>query len=262
MQSLAESPFAAVVGLGGLKSLHTPSSRSRLLRFVGSGILAAGGLAMLLAALYLFLFDMSMKPSDARALGILLLLMGGLFALFGGSTLIQLWRKREAGVAIYESGFAYKDSDGVQQVRWEDIDAVWQNITKHYVNGIPTGTTYVYTVLTRNQKKYVFDKYFPAIQKLGTDILQCTSTVLFPRYWQALQSGQSAKFGPLAISLQGLTAGNKTLNWSDIKAVKIQRGVIAVKKEGRWFNWAQATVPQIPNFYVFYELVRRFTTVE
>ena len=48
----------------------------------------------------------------------------------------------------------------------------------------------------------------------------------------------------------------------DIKAIKISQGIISVRKEGGWFNWATVTVPQVPNFWVFLDLVSRFTKVE
>ena len=57
-------------------------------------------------------------------------------------------------------------------------------------------------------------------------------------------------------------AGQKALTWGEIKAVKLAQGVLSVKKEGGWFNWTTATVPQIPNFFVFYDLLGRLTKVE
>jgi len=38
--------------------------------------------------------------------------------------------------------------------------------------------------------------------------------------------------------------------------------LISVKKDKGWFNWATVTVPQIPNFFIFYELIGRFTKIE
>jgi len=89
----------------------------------------------------------------------------------------------------------------------------------------------------------VLDNKLPGIEQLGNEIVKGSSIALFPRYWQALQSGQRLTFGPLALDKQGLYSGNKSLQWSEIKAIKIQQGVISVKKEGGWFNWASVTVP-------------------
>lgn len=262
MQMLSDPAFAAVVGLGSLRANHIATMRSRSRQLIGYGVLLAIGLAGLLGGLYVAWFDASMSPSNVRGLSGLLFLMGGLFALGGAIPLFQFWLKRDVGAALYERGFAYKDAQGVHQVRWEDIEAVWQNITRHYVNGIPTGTTYVYTVQTKDHTKYLLDKYLADVQKLGTEVQRCTSAELGPRYWQAIQGGQTLQFGPLAISQQGITAGAKSLKWSELKAIRIRAGVISVKRDKGWFDWTRVTVPQIPNFFVFIALAQRYVTIE
>ena len=60
-----------------------------------------------------------------------------------------------------------------------------------------------------------------------------------------------------------MRSGKKELPWAQIPSVKIEKGNISIKKEGKgWFNWAAVSVPQIPNFYIFYEIVGRITKVE
>jgi hypothetical protein len=59
-----------------------------------------------------------------------------------------------------------------------------------------------------------------------------------------------------------LYAGKKELRWDEIKAIKIEKGVVAVRKDQAWLNWSSAMVPQIPNFFVFLELVSRFAKIE
>ena len=86
--------------------------------------------------------------------------------------------------------------------------------------------------------------------------------MLFPRYATAINNGQRVNFGPLGLDREHLYSGNKSLLWSEIKGVKLDRGNISVKKEGGWFSWASVTVPQVPNFFVFYALLRNFTKIE
>ena len=260
MQSQPESPFAPVVGLGALKSGHTPSTQSRRNSIITNVLFVALGLALIVAAFIWMAYASSRGSSGGNAF--ILLCFGCLGVPIGAFGLFSTWRNWQIGAALYENGFAYKDRNGLQQVSWNDIDAVWQSITKHYRRGVYTGATYFYTIQTRDKKKVVLDNKLPGIEQLGNEIVKGSSIALFPRYWQALQSGQRLTFGPLALDKQGLYSGNKSLQWSEIKAIKIQQGVISVKKEGGWFNWASVTVPQIPNFYIFYDLVRRFATVE
>ena len=106
------------------------------------------------------------------------------------------------------------------------------------------------------------DDKFDKVEDLGSAIQNAATRALYPRYAEALNSGQRVTFGPLALDKQGLYAGQKSLTWGEIKAVKLAQGVLSVKKEGGWFNWTTATVPQIPNFFVFYDLLGRLTKVE
>ena len=260
MQPQPESPLASVVGLGALKSDHTPSQQSRRNSLIGNALLVAVGLALIVGPFIFLTYFSSRGSSDGSSI---IPVCFGCFAVpFGLFGLFGVWRNRQVGAALYENGFAYVDRNGLQQVSWNDIDAVWQNITKHYRRGTYTGTTYIYTVQTRDKKRIVLDNKLAGIEQLGNEVVRGSSIALFPRYWQALQNGQRLTFGPLGIDKQGLYSGNKSLQWSEIKAIKIQQGTISVKKEGGWFNWASVTVPQVPNFYIFYDLVRRFAMVE
>jgi hypothetical protein len=262
MQSAADASLASVSGLGAFKSDHSPSYETRRTGLILQTGFVIVGLALIVAAfVWIGLSSSGVRFGDS-SFAFVPLCFGCLAVPVGFFGLFNAWRNWGKGAALYENGFAYKDSRGVRPVNWNDIEAVWQNVTKHYRNGVYNGTTYVYTVLTNDQKRMVLDTQLPGIEQLGNEILRGSSVALFPRYWQTLQGGQRVSFGPLAIDQHGIYHGTKSLPWSEIKAIRIHQGVIAVKKEGGWFNWASVTVPQIPNFYIFYDLVKRFATVE
>jgi len=264
MQPNPDTPFSSVMGLGALKSEHSPGKRSRWINLIFSGLFVAVGPVLMLIALYI-VYDYYTRygPSRVDDSPFWLPLICGLIAIpIGLYGLYNAWRNWTVAAALYENGFAYNDRKGLRQARWGDIDAVWQSITKHYRNGIYTGTTYLYTIQTRDKNKITLDTKFPQIEQLGNAIVEGSFNALAPVYWTAMQNGQRLTFGPLAIDTQGIYSGNKSLQWAEIKAIKIDKGNISVKKEGGWFNWASATVPQIPNFFIFYSLIKRLTTVE
>lgn len=267
MQSTTtESPFASVMGLGPLVAEHKLKTSNRWTNLGCAAFsillapLACGGAAFGLYDTY-SRYGMARIDNEAPGLAIVALFGVGALAL-GVWMLYTAWRDWKTSAALYENGFAYVDRKGLQQVRWDQVEAVWQAITKHYRNGIYTGTTHVYTIQTQDKQKVVLDDKFDKIADLGGAIQKGTTNVLYPRYVAALQSGQRLTFGPLAIDGQGIYSGNKSLLWSEIKAIKLNAGNISVKKEGGWFNWASATVPQIPNFFIFYDLISRLTKVE
>ncbi len=261
MQYSPDFAFSSVVGLGALKSDHTRSRDARRKSLFGQMAWTALG-ALLLVAGVAWIIYTGVTGSGDSSFAFLFLCLGAVFVPLGLLGIFNSWRSWQIGAALYDKGFAYKDGSGIRQVSWPEIEAVWQNITKHYRNGVYTGTTYVYTVQPKVGKRIVLDGHLASIEKLGTEIVQNSSVALYPRYVQSLQSGQRLSFGPLAMDQQGMYSGNNSLKWSEIKAVKIHQGIISVKKEGGWFNWTRVRVPQIPNFFIFYELVGKFATVE
>ncbi len=256
------SPFTAVLGLGRLQSQHPVKKNKWASLIVGLlGVLSAPALGLL--ALFLG-YDAYTRHGLARVDNAvtLPLLLAGAALVIGALALWEAWRRWPVAAALYEDGFAYNQRKGLQQTRWDQVEAVWQNVTKHYYNGIYTGTTHVYTVRTQDQTKFVLDDKLQKVEDLGRAVQQGASNALFPRYIQALQSGQRLNFGPLGLDREKLYSGNKELPWSEIKAIKVDRGTISVKKEKGWFSWASVTVPQIPNFFIFLEIVSRLTKVE
>src|SRR5689334_4392221 len=69
------------------------------------------------------------------------------FGIFLGALLIESWiGKRNLSVQVYTDGLVRTQYGKTIVVRWDEVAGVWQAITKHYRNGIYTGTTHVYTV--------------------------------------------------------------------------------------------------------------------
>jgi hypothetical protein len=257
-----DSAFAAVVGLGALKSEH---------RYKGSKWVGLVAAVLCLAAVPVGVLITAYLGYDAyQRYGlrrvddavILPLIVVGIIGVIGVVAAFNTWRNWPLAARLYENGFALNERSGLRQVRWDQVEAVWQSVTKRYYNGVYVGTTHVYTVRTNDAQKVVLDDRLVKVEDMGKAIQYGTSQALWPRYIQALQAGQRVTFGPFALDAQGMYSGKKALQWKEIKAVKIQRGMISVRKEGGWLNWAGASVPQIPNFYIFYDLLARFTKVE
>ena len=261
MQTQPDSPFASVTNLGPLKSSYTSTYQAKRGRVIWNTVFVAVGLALITGGI-IWISVSSTMAAGAGEIAFLPICFGCLFIPAGLFGLWNAWRTWQKGAALFENGFAYTEGRGVQPVAWNDIDAVFQNVIRHYTNGAYTGTTYKYTVLTKDKRRFVLDNDLPGVEQLGNAVLQGSAVALFPAYWQALQNGQRLNFGPLAIDRQGIYAGSKNLPWSDIKAIRIHDGAISVKKEGGWLNWTSISVRQVPNFYIFYDLVQRFAKVE
>lgn len=264
MQPKPDSPFVNVIGLGLLKGEYAPKNIGKWANLILGGGCALSAPVAVLVAIALA-YDAYTNYGLARvdnAIGPPLI-YAGIALLIGGLILWGVWNNWGLAVNLYENGFAHYDRKGLKQVRWDQVEAVWQAITKHYRNGIYTGTTHVYTVQTADQQKLVLDDKLAKVEDLGKVIQSQVTKALWPKYFAALQTGQKLTFGPLALDHTSIYSGKKVLRWDEIESVKLAQGDISVKKKnGGWFSWASASVPQIPNFYIFYELVSRLTKLE
>jgi hypothetical protein len=260
-----DSPFASVIGLGAFKAEYSKAGRGRWIGIIfGVGCVLAVP-ALLLLALYVGYTTLDVSGLYRVAGAVSLPLIAAVVALvIGAAVLYSGWNNWGLAAALYENGVALQSRKGLQQVAWSDVAGVWQRVTKHYTNGVYTGTTHSYTIQANNGEKIVLDdRLGKTVEELGNAIQRGATNTLFPRYWQSLQNGQRLTFGPLALDREKLYSGKKELRWDEIKAVKINKGLISIRKDDKsWFSWSTASVPQIPNFFIFYELVGRFARVE
>jgi hypothetical protein len=264
MTNDTNSPFASVIGLGKLKAEYKNAGRRRWIGLIFGVLCLLASPVLLLVTLYVAYdaYTNSGLYRVAEYTVVPLIITLTAFAI-GVGVVISAWRSWRLTAALFENGVAYQSRTGIQQASWSDVTAVWQRVTRHYTNGIYTGTTHNYTVQTNTGQKIVLDdRLGKGVEELGKAVQNGASNALFPRYWTAIQNGQRVDFGPLAMDNQKLYAGKKELPWNEIKAVKINKGQISIKKDKGWFSWASVTVPQVPNFFIFYDLVGRFTKIE
>jgi hypothetical protein len=175
------------------------------------------------------------------------------FGLLAGWSAYAGWNK---GVVVYERGFAYNDRKGLQIWRWEDVVSMTSAITRHYTNGIYSGTTHVYTLINHQNQRLVLADSFSKVEELAKNIDENIFPFLYGPAADQYNAGQTIVFGPVAISKAGIAIGKKTYPWTDVKEVSIHRGVLKVsRKEGGWFSGASVPASTIPNLRVLLSLI-------
>jgi hypothetical protein len=191
-----------------------------------------------------------------------LFIAAGLFV--GGVALI--WyaiANRGKCIVVYENGLVYADRNGLQPMRWEEIGEFYLSITRNYSYGISTGTTYHYTIRKLNGGRLAFDNRFERVQNLGGLIGRHTLPIQYKLAADIYNSGQTASFGPVAISRAGLTVNRKTYPWNDIEQVSLQQGIFKVsKKGGGWFSGASTPVSSIPNLEAMLSIIDQVVGVK
>jgi len=251
--------FTSAIGLGIPRGYYPVKKSYRWASLVACLVLLGGAVLVFLYGIYVTylayqLHGPAMIDDKLTGPSIVAFIMFG-FGLLAGWGAYTNWKK---GVAVYESGFAYKDRKGLQTWRWEDILSMTSAITRHYHNGIYTGTTHVYTLLNRQHQKLVLADSFTRVEEIAAAVETNIFPLLYPRAADQYNAGQMLGFGPVAISKQGLTIGKKTYPWTDVKQVSIHQGRLKVsRKDGGWFSGASAAVSVIPNLHVLLAIIQQ-----
>ena len=167
------------------------------------------------------------------------------------------------GVLLYERGFAVRSRKDIQTWRWEDIISMTAAVTRHYTNGIYSGTTHVYTLVNRQNERLVINDVFSKVNELADAIGQNIFPLLYERASQDFNEGKPLAFGPVITSKAGIQIGKKTYPWTDVNVVSIHQGTLKVtRKDGGWFSGATASAASIPNLSVLLAILNQVVGVK
>lgn len=243
-----QSALQAQLGDQPTEAFHVTLTRRGLI----SGIVCLlAGLGFIVGAL--ISIPQTAEISSALVLSVigLGLLAGAVYCLLYG-VIYKDWH-----VYIYERGFIYTRGKAPQVFRWDQVEAIWFQITRHYRNGIYTGTTYMYRVRRNDGQEVVLNNRFTKIAQLGELVNERICQTKLPQVIAALNAGQTVTFGPLSLSQAGLqNAKGALLPWQEITGVDVQSGYIAISKAGKWLKWSNQPVANIPNALLFINLAR------
>jgi hypothetical protein len=256
--------FAPVIGLGAPKAYFPVKNLRRTGNLVAFFVFLGGCVLVFLYGLYdTYLAYQQHGPVMIEArmttpaiIAFVLFLLG----LASGWSAYANWNK---GVAIYEKGFVHRDRKGFTSWRWEEILSLTTAVTRHYTNGIYTGTTHVYTLLNQRNERLVLNDAFKGVEQLAAAIEQAIFPLLYERTSTQYNVGQTLIFGPLSISKAGIQIGKKTYPWAEVEQVSIHQGVLRVSKQsGGWFSGASAMAASIPNLRVVLSIIDQVVGVK
>jgi hypothetical protein len=256
--------FSGMIGLGSPKAWHPAKKWNRIGSLVFSLVLLGAGLLVFLYGLYdtyiAYQKHGSAMIDDKLLVPTLIAFVMFALGLLAAWSAYANWHK---GVAVFDRGFAHRDRKGIRTWTWEDVTSFRAAVTRHYTNGIYTGTTHVYTLLNRQSEKLVLSDSLTTVEELAGTIEQ----VIFPRlYAQAAaqyNSGQALVFGPVTVKKSGIEIGKKVYPWPEVGQVSIQKGFLRVsKKGGGWFSGASAAASAIPNLRVLLSIIDQISGVK
>ena len=190
----------------------------------------------------------------------------------------QVLAGRSLRLFVYPWGVRWIDGGEEVSAGWDEVTHVWQAIIRHSANGSPTYTDYRYTLRLADGRSRDFRGTLPArsaratravllaptpgittpitIEQLGRLLETGVTRAQLPKAIERFNAGQAVSFGPLSVGPGGIAAGDQLLPWSEIQEVQTRKGMVSVKRSGKWLAWKRAQVSQIPNYFIFDTMVR------
>jgi hypothetical protein len=257
--------FTSVIGMGGVLAVYPVRKAKRWGGVIGTVVFLLSGILLFVYALVnaynrweRFGQAVIMKSLMPPLIISIVLIIIGLLVAWNA---FNNWKKT---AVVYRDGLAYRDRKGVQTWRWNEIESLTSQVIKHYTSGIYTGTTRIYTLLRDDGDKLVFDDAFENVEALAGYVRENVFPLLYQVNADLYNSGQQCVFGPVKISkASGIQIKKKSYAWNQVGEVRIQKGVLSVKKkDGKWFSGASIPASNIPNLEVLLSILNQVVGVQ
>ena len=248
-----------VAGLGIPKRYFPIKKLNRIGSLVASFIFCGGAVLVFVYGIYIayVAYQKHGLALIEDKLTVPVIIAFGLF-LLGVAAAWSAYVNWNRGVGLYERGFAFCNRKGIWIWRWENIGSLTSVVTRHYTNGIYSGTTHVYTFLNKQNERLVINDAFAKVEELVEAIEKNIFPLLYERTAQQYNDGQVLAFGSVTVSKAGIQIGKKTYPWTDVKEVSIHQGILKVtRKDGGWFSGANASAAAIPNLRVLLTIINQ-----
>lgn len=261
----APTVFSRVFGLGAVQQVHPVRKSNRAGNVIAAGIFLIVAVGVFIAGLW-YTYEQWQHFGPAvlfRSILPFLIVAAvcGLIVLAVAWAAYSNWNK---AVVIYQNGLAYADRKGVKSWRWDEFASMTSAVTKHYTNGIYTGTTHVYTLVKNDGDKIVLSDSLTKVEEVSKVIRTNIFPLLYQKHAEAYNAGQRVTFGPVSISKSGgIQIGKKDYPWDQVEQVSIHQGAVRVaKKGGGWFSGATAMASAIPNLEVMLSIIDQVSGVK
>ncbi len=175
------------------------------------------------------------------------------------TTIFTIWyfvTNSSLKVYIFTEGLIRAQRSKMDVMRWENVEAVWEKIVRYRYRGLITlYTAYKYTVRRSDGTQFKFGSALKNTKQLGITIQQEVTRRQLPKAIATYESGSPANFGPLSVSMQGISKNGVLVPWNQIGPVNFKRGWLIISRQGSLLAASRTSCSAVPNLEVFLQLV-------
>ncbi len=154
----------------------------------------------------------------------------------------------------------YVYENGLILVAGRDAHAfAWDAVRELRVSGVRMGSaetvSWRCTLTRQDGTEVVVGPEFPRVEEVVETASAAVTERLLPKYMSRIETGGEARFGPFAISREGVAKDGDRVAWDDVADVEISNGMVRVNRRDRLAGMT-ATAGEVPNAVAFGELAR------
>lgn len=169
--------------------------------------------------------------------------------------LLFLWEGMVT-VIVYTDGFIYVGKRGMEVVRWEQIDTVWQRFATTSSKGISNALN-DYTLHCDDGRLFHLNPVFTDAHVFSDKIVMNVTPHLLQELLNSYQYREKLSFGKLTISHQGLRWKRRYLPWHVFERYYISNDSVLVLFKRGWFPaWKSISLSKIPNVFALLYLLQ------
>ena len=179
----------------------------------------------------------------------------GVFMFFGGFALA--WRavqNRGLRILVYPEAIVRFHRGSFRAIFWDQIERIWVRHIEGHTAGLIKGSL-VLSAERSGHEPMNFDDSLPRLKELAELLQSRTMTFLWPKVRDAFEAGMTITFGTLQIHSGGITCEPGMLSWSEVDKVEFTDKNVTIHKKGKWTNWHQKKLADMPNCHVLRALV-------
>ncbi|MFN8374454.1 MAG: DUF6585 family protein [Anaerolineae bacterium] len=183
----------------------------------------------------------------------LTVLIMSLVVLGFGWYILHIWNRE---VVLYEHGFSYREGSNTVFLVYTEIKSIRQRAERlRYFGGLVRRAVYSTTVRTMRDEVITLTSIYRHIDQLGLRLETQFNSVRRPVVEHLLRQGETAVFGTaLALSAQGIIAGERTLAWTEFSGFRAQGGMLTLMAGER--EWVSVPLNEIDNVLLLLDLMR------
>jgi hypothetical protein len=149
----------------------------------------------------------------------------------------------------FANGYLEFAKTGPVAHRWDQMQTVYQEITTIYVNGVNTGTKYLYKIALADGRQVKLTSDQVDMTEFGPLIQRGVVSAQAPRVVEALRAGQPVAFGDVTVTPTGVRTRKGDLPWAEISNIRVVRGYFAIDRAGKKLAFFNKPCKSIPNLY-------------